>query len=246
MTKTKVFAHRGYSAVAPENSMLAFLWAIRVGADGIELDVQLTKDGEVVVIHDETVDRTTNGTGWVKDFTLSEITQLDNGSWFSTEYKDQRVPTLRQVLELVQGSKLELNIELKNSVVDYPDLEQKVIALVEEYDMEEQVIFSTFHLESVHRLHRLRPGYHIAALYNIHVDTPWKYAELLGINGIHPHYSLVTDDLVKESSQRGITVRPYTVDDPIEMERLFRAGVDAIITNVPPKCISLRQSLGMD
>lgn len=240
MTKCKVFAHRGYSAIAPENSMIAFLWAMRVKADGIELDVQMTKDKELVVIHDETVDRTTNGIGWVKDYTLEEITQLDIGSWFSEEYRDQRVPTLRQVLELVKGSNLELNIELKNSVVSYLGMEEKVVNLVEEYEMEDQVILSSFHLQSIHRLHQLRPHFQLAALYDMYVDAPWKYAELLGIKGIHPHYSFVTEEIVSECHKRGIAVRPYTVDDPIEMKRLMDAKVDAIITNVPPTCISLR------
>lgn len=242
MIRTKVYAHRGYSAIAPENSMIAFLLAMKF-SDGIELDVQLTKDGEVVVIHDETVNRTTNGIGWVKDFTLEEITSLNNGSWFSSKYQDQRLPSLRQVLDLLKNSRLELNIELKNSYIPYPRLEEKVIELVEDFGMEDRVILSTFNLESVHRLQQLRPHYQIAALYNMHVDSPWKYGELLGLKGIHPHHSFVTEELVRECKKRNIAVRPYTVDDEAEMKRLLKLGVDAIITNVPPTLLRLRDEM---
>lgn len=135
------FAHRGASAVCPENTMAAFRKGLELGATGIETDVQMTKDGGLVLIHDETLNRTTSGTGYVKDHTLAELLEVDAGSWFGPEFKDERLPLLEDLLDLLQGRDTILNIELKNGTFLYPGMEEKVIAAVRDFKMSDRVIF---------------------------------------------------------------------------------------------------------
>lgn len=142
--KTKIFAHRGSAGTHPENTMAAFREAERVGADGIELDVHLTKDNEVVVIHDSTADRTTNGTGEMRNLTLKELRKLDAGLNYSKKYKGERIPALKEVLSWMQENTLELNIELKNVTVEYPGFEEKLLEEVVEFGMEERLFLSSF------------------------------------------------------------------------------------------------------
>lgn len=231
---TKILAHRGFSAAAPENTIAAFKAAIEAGADGFELDVHMTRDGELVVIHDETVDRTTNGTGWVKDLTLRELKELDAGLWFSPQFVNERIPTLGEVLELVRDSKHIVNIELKNNLLAYPGMEEKVIKEVEKLGME-TVSFSSFNHVSVYNLSQLHPSFKTGTLYDEPISDSWSYAKSLGASAIHPHHLLVTEEVVMRAHEYGIRVHPYTVDQEDEAKRLIGLGVDAIITNVPDR-----------
>ncbi|SEN07769.1 glycerophosphodiester phosphodiesterase [Lihuaxuella thermophila] len=241
MAQTQICAHRGCSAVAPENTLAAFQMAIESGADGIELDVHLTRDGEIVVLHDETVDRTSDGTGWVKDLELSEIKRLDSGRWFSEKYRGETIPTLSEVLELVRETNLWINIELKNNIVIYPRMEELVVEAVERYGLQDRVILSSFNHHSLRHLKLYRPGLELAALFGAGLYEPWVYAEHLGVDAIHPYYPAVTDEMIAGCHARGIRVRPYTVDDRKQMERLISANADAIITNFPHR---LRELVG--
>ena len=148
----KNFAHRGFSGKYPENTMLAFRKALECGADGIEMDVQLTKDGELVVIHDERVDRTTNGTGYVRDYTLDELRKLDASYIYSDEVGFQTIPTFDEYCQWVSGTPLVTNIELKTGVYPYPGIEDKVWPVLQRYHLEEKVIISSFNHESVLRM----------------------------------------------------------------------------------------------
>ena len=138
---TKVWAHRGASGYAPENTLEAFKKAEKMKADGVELDVQLTKDGELVVIHDETVDRVSGEKGFVKDYTLKELKRLNVSKHMPSYDKKTRIPTLDEVFDLLKNTEMTINIELKNGIVQYKNLEKKVLALVEEYDM------ATYHMQ---------------------------------------------------------------------------------------------------
>lgn len=240
MKKTQIFAHRGSSKAAPENTMAAFEKALEDQADGIELDVQLTKDHHVVVIHDELVDRTTNGMGPVHHFSLSEIQKLDSGTWFSPSFSGQRIPTLSEVLEWIKDTDLVLNIELKNKKVAYPGLEQKVVELVEYFGMEKRVILSSFNHQSLKYLHQLRPNWRIGVLFDSYVEEPWNYAKQLGAEAIHPPFQAVYEEAVRICHAHGIRLRPFTVDDPVVMERFIQLGIDAIITNVPDQLKRIR------
>ena len=141
--KTKVWAHRGASAYAPENTLEAFLLAAEQGADGVELDVQLTKDGEMVVVHDEEIDRVSDGSGFVKDYTLAELKIL-NFNKTHPEYQDVKIPTLREVYEALKPTGMTINVELKTGIFWYKDLEKKVLELTKEMEMEDRVIYSSF------------------------------------------------------------------------------------------------------
>ncbi|MBA4601198.1 glycerophosphodiester phosphodiesterase [Thermoactinomyces mirandus] len=235
MSQTKVFAHRGFSGIAPENTMAAFEKALEAQADGIELDVHLSRDGELIVMHDEKVDRTTNGSGWIKDLTLAELKQLDNGSWFGKDYENETVPTLAEVLELVGDSDLAVNIELKNTIIPYPGLEQKVIREVERFQMQDRVILSSFRHDSLQLVKKICPAMQVGALYACGMVDPWVYAGYLGVDAIHPHYLAATEEIVAGCHRHGIRVRPYTVNEEEDMKCLISAGADAIITNYPDR-----------
>ena len=148
---TKIFAHRGASAYAPENTMEAFHLAAKQGADGIELDVHVTKDGEVVVTHDEKIDRVSNGSGFVKDMTLRELKRLSFHNHMES-YVGAGIPTLREVLEFVKTTTMAVNIELKTGLYWYPNIEEKTVALVHELGMQDRIIYSSFNHHSIAKL----------------------------------------------------------------------------------------------
>ena len=158
MSNTKVFAHRGASGYAPENTLEAFALAIRQGADGIELDVQLSSDGIPVVIHDETIDRVTDKTGYVKDYTLQELKELTVLKDRFPAYNQSKIPTLKEVLEAVKPSGIQVNIELKTGIYWYPDIEKKVAEIVEETGMKDRIVYSSFNHYSVQPAERNRTG----------------------------------------------------------------------------------------
>ena len=185
---TLIIAHRGSAGTHPENTMEAFYEAERVKADGIELDVQLTRDGEIVVIHDETVDRTTNGKGFVKDYTFKDIQKLQaNYKYKSKLFKKNRVPSLREVFQWMKGNELLCNIELKNSIMDYPGMEEKVIELIREFGFQDRIIISSFNHYSIVACYRLEPEVEIAPLYSSGLFMPWIYAQSLRAGGYIPN-----------------------------------------------------------
>ncbi|MBD1371285.1 glycerophosphodiester phosphodiesterase [Hazenella sp. IB182357] len=233
-------AHRGFSAQYPENTMVAFEQARLAGADGFEIDVHLTKDGQIVVIHDEKVDRTTNGTGWIKDLTWEQIKELDSGSWFHSQFASEQIPSLQDVLQYVYRHGLMLNIELKNNIVPYPSLEEKLIQEIIHFGLEDQVYLSTFNHHSLHVLKEIAPTIQSAALYVARMYQPWQYANLIGVEAIHPHYQSITDSDIKQCHEQGLKVRAWTVDDETQMQRLLLAEIDAIVTNVPDRLAQLQ------
>ena len=186
MNKVKIFAHRGASAYAPENTLEAFRLAMEQGADGIELDVQMTKDGELVVIHDETIDRVSNGNGAVRDYTLEELKQFSVSNHFE-QYPDVKIPTLREVLELIKPGTMEINIELKTGIYWYPQIEQKVLELVKEEGMEERIIYSSFNHYSVQKIRELSPEAETAYLIGDVMLDVADYTRNTGIKGLHLH-----------------------------------------------------------
>lgn len=238
---TKIFAHRGAAGTHPENTMVAFYEAERVGADGIELDVQMTKDGALVVIHDETVDRTTDGTGWVKDFTLRDLQSLHAGYKFAEQYPTCRIPLLEEVLAWISGTSLLLNIELKNGLIAYERLEEKVIHLVKHYRLEPRVIFSSFNHNSMARCRQLAPTIETALLYMESLYQPWQYVRLLGASGLHPYYRTVSESFVRDAHFHHVHVRPFTINSEEAMKTMFRYEVDAIFTDYPEKAIQQKK-----
>ena len=240
---TLIFAHRGSSGTHPENTMLAFYEAERAGADGIELDVHLTRDGEVVIIHDETIDRTTNGTGYVKDFTLEELQTFDAGSQFKEGKYSAKIPTLVEFFEWFKVTDgMVCNIEIKKTTFTDFALEEKTVALIKQFGLEERVILSSFNHYSIVYCHRLAPEIEIAPLYMEGLYKPWTYARLLSAKGIHPYYRAVNEELIQQCQKRGIAVRPFTVNREADLLRFFRANTAAVITDFPERARKLRDS----
>ncbi|OEF99200.1 hypothetical protein BHF71_09635 [Vulcanibacillus modesticaldus] len=243
MKKFLVIAHRGASAISPENTMIAFKRAIDIGVNAIETDVQMTKDGQLILIHDEKLDRTTNGMGFVKDLTLEEIRNLDAGSWFSSEYQGEKIPTLDEFFQLVKPTTLFINLEIKMGFVMYPGLEEKIVQKIKEYDMEKRVTISSFNHYSIALVKRIAPELNTAVLYTEGLYQPWEYAKFIGATALHPYKEVVYSDIVRGAHQSGMKVFPYTVDDKKEMLSMIEMGVDGLITNVPDRLLLLLREL---
>ena len=230
----KVFAHRGYSGKYPENTMLAFREAEKTGADGIELDVQLTKDGELVIIHDETLGRTTNGSGWVKDHTLAELKELDAAKIRPELGVREQIPTFDEYCRWVKDTKLITNVELKTGIVYYPEIEEKTAETVRQYGLEDRVIFSSFNHLSALRMKQLLPGCPVGALVE-HDDlqNAGFYCRRYGFDCYHPDGELFTRENAENCREHGIGVNVWTVNGLGMLERLTEWGVDGVITNYP-------------
>ncbi len=233
MNKTLIWAHRGASGYAPENTLTAFQKAIDMQADGIELDVQITKDGELIIIHDETVDRVSDAKGWVKDFTFEEIREMNVNKDFP-ELGKAMIPTLEEVLMLIKQTNLTVNIELKNGIIFYKELEEKVLALTKKMDMWNRVIFSSFNHYSIMKLKELDPSAKVGFLYGDgHMGMP-EYAELYGVKALHPAlYNLQFPGFVKKCKEKNIKIHTWTVNEEEHIKMALGLQVDAIITNYP-------------
>lgn len=231
----KIWAHRGASGFAPENTLPAFEVAKELDVDGIELDVHLTKDGEVVVIHDEQIDRTGDGKGLVKDYTLEELKQF-NFAKNKPLYGFVTIPTLREVYELFQGTDYMINVELKTGRFEYDGMEEKVHALTEEMGMTRQVIYSSFNHASILRMQQYATEERTAFL----ISDGWldvaEYAQKHQVQAIHPaaHYPGL-DEMIRACHAKGIKVNVWTINEEEEALRMKEMGAEAIITNHPGK-----------
>ncbi|MGO4108341.1 glycerophosphodiester phosphodiesterase [Paenibacillus sp. YAF4_2] len=243
MTTFMNYAHRGASGSYPENTMIAFEQGIALGATGIETDVQMTKDGKLVLIHDEKLKRTTGVNKLVADVQSEELLRLDAGSWFSPAFKDERIPTLEQLLTLAKRTQTFVNIELKNGIVQYPGLEQKVIDTVRAFGMSDQVILSSFNHYSLIECKRLAPDIPTGILYMEGLYRPWKYALSMGATALHASHYAVLPDWVAEAAQQGVIYNVFTVNEPAEMIRLIQAGVAGIITDYPDRLTAVLSKL---
>ncbi|MGM9987647.1 MAG: glycerophosphodiester phosphodiesterase [Bacillaceae bacterium] len=234
-----IFAHRGSKGTHPENTLAAFREAIAVGADGIEFDVHLTSDGEMVIIHDEKLNRTTTGKGYVKDYTLAQLKQVDAGVKFSKQFKGERIPTLREVFELVKDTNLILNIELKNDVFRYEGMEEKVVSLIKDFHFEDRVLFSSFNHDSIALLQELAPHIPAALLYQFYDEEVVND----GINkkgeGLHLDIRLLEQEMVQQAHQNGLPVRVWTVNKEKDIQKMMNYDVDAIFSDFPKRALEM-------
>lgn len=241
--KTNVYGHRGASEYAPENSMEAFKLAYDMGADGIEFDVQLSKDGQIVVIHDETIDRTSNATGYIRDYTLDELRTFDFNN-NKENFNNIKIPLLVDVLKEFENKEFLLNIELKNNILPYPTLEEKVLELVEQFEFIDNTIFSSFSHSSMVYLKSLRPDAKIAFLYSNKIVDVTDYLQKFDISIANPSEALCGSksdiELFHNNNQQ---VNVWTVNYGSVMRKLFDMGVDGIITNKPDLAVEIKNDV---
>lgn len=240
-----VLGHRGAMGDAPENTLPSFRKGVELMATMVELDIHLSKDGELVVIHDATVDRTTNGTGNVSDLTWPELARLDAGSWFAPEFVGARIPRLEEVLDAVADQVL-INIEIKKGPDGpYPEIVDRMAALLEKLQCIDRVVISSFEPSYLRNVRSRLPEVEIAILYS----KPWPdvmdEALRQGWNGLHVHRSLVTKEYVDEAHAKGLVLRAWNPNDPGEMRRLIEAGVDGIGTDYPKVLYELAREMGV-
>lgn len=238
---TKIFAHRGSKGTHPENTLAAFRHSIELGVDGIELDVHLSKDQELVVIHDETLERTTNGSGFVYEHTLAELKELNASSWFSLYDDVQQIPTLEEVLTLCNhlGFTGIVNIEVKTDQIDYPMIEERLVSLLQQ---EKTFIpmYSSFNLLTLDRLHKLDPIIKKAWIME-GTDSTIDFANYFqAIDSIHPNFEWV---VTAQEELSGFTksIRPWTVNQESEMWMCFEKKFSGFHTDYPEKALALKQ-----
>ena len=227
------YAHRGASAYYPENTMLSFEKALEMGATGIETDVQLTKDGVLVLIHDEMVNRTTNGEGFVKDYTYRELNKLDARAWKGEEFAGAKIPTVEELIYLTLDKNVIVNFEIKNGIVIYEDIEQKLIDIIYKHKINRKVILSSFNHYSIDKCNKISKGINTGILYMEGIYKPYNYAKTVGANAIHPHFQAINEEVIKETQKHRTQINVFTVDNEEKMKFLLDMKVDGIITNCP-------------
>lgn len=230
---TKYLGHRGYSGNYPENTMLAFQKAMEAGADGIELDVQFSKDGRLVIIHDETLDRTTTGKGWVRDHTLEELKSLDASFKFTGQYGVNQIPTLCEVLDYMKDKDAVTNIELKTGVFEYEGIEEAVLNCVRKHNLSDKVIISSFNHYSILRMRKLAPELKCGLLTDCWLINAGKYVHDLAVPCYHPAFRNLTPEITKEIKQYGLEINTWTVNTLEDFKNLESLGVDVAIGNYP-------------
>ncbi len=230
----KVFAHRGFSGRYPENTMLAFEKAVECNADGIELDVHLSKDGEVMIMHDEALKRTTGRPGIVSDYTRAELERIGVGKNEEGEWNEQpTIPSLEEYLEKI-GSKVITNIELKTAPLYYPGIEEKTAALIRRYGLEEKIIISSFNWLSVLRMQKIAPELKYALLFSgIELENMGLLFSDMGIDYYHPDEKLLSQSLIQDMKVCGIGINAWTVNDEKRVMECLSMGCDGVITNFP-------------
>lgn len=234
----QIYAHRGSSGLYPENTLAAFLDAAQLQITGIELDVHLTKDHELVVIHDEMINRTSNGQGFVKDLTVDELKTYDFGIRFSKAFQGEKIPLLAEVLEIFSETNHLINIELKTDVVRYEGIEEKVLQLVHEMGIAHRVIISSFNHQSIQIIKDLDPHIQTAALAMKGFADPFHYLHELQADALHISHRAIRNPSIQRLISQGVPVRAFTVNKPRTMLALKKMGVQAIFTDYPEKMMA--------
>lgn len=230
-----IIGHRGASAAAPENTLAAFNLAAALGSDAVELDAKLSKDGVPVVMHDPTVNRTTDGRGRVCDLTLADLRSLDAGSWKDAKFSGERVPTLTEVFESL-GSRLWINVELTNYTTRGDGLEAAVIALIRKMNLQRRVLLSSFSLFAIRNVRRLDPALPLALLtasgMPIYLREAW-FAPFIPHEARHPDMAQLKQKGAAYFKRRGYRVNVWTINDAVDMREFVKQGIDGLITDAP-------------
>lgn len=241
--KTLIFAHRGASAYEPDNTMEAFDLAHKMGADGIELDVRLTSDGQVVIFHDNTLDRVTNMRGTIPEYTLAELKAMDVGyGFFGGQRKGYKIATLDEVYDLIAPLDMIVNVEIKEKT---PEIIKVCADIAKRHKMEEKIIYSCFNHYQIRRVKEEIPNAFIAPLHAFNLLDPWDYCLKIGAKATHPDKDVIkkVPDFVKNCHDKGIRVHVWTADAPEDIQLLLDRGVDVIMTNYPDVGVDLRNKV---
>ncbi|HMM10777.1 MAG TPA: glycerophosphodiester phosphodiesterase family protein [Bacteroidales bacterium] len=249
-----VIAHRGASGIAPENTLAAIRKAMETGVNMIEIDVHLTRDMQVVVVHDYTIDRTTNGSGKIKNLDFSQIRAFDAGRWFSAEYAGERIPSLDEVLSLVNG-RHKLLIEIKPSRTNDKHTEMKVLESIRSHHAQFWCIIQSFSPKVLQNMRMLDP---VVELHQLVVGDvpllPLHYHQTLAggsftqyrhVSAVNPNHRFASKRKINKLHKRGQRILVWTVDDPQVMEDMIAKGVDGIITNHPERLINILRTKGL-
>ena len=228
-------AHRGAAGSRPELTRVAFERAIELGVDMIELDVQLTRDGKLVVLHDLVLGRTVPGSGSVRDYDLADLQRLDAGSWFAAEYAGARVPSLDEVLDLTRG-RVALNVEIKSPSGDWEATAQALLVALEEKDCLETTLVSSFAMGALRAIRLAGETVRLAVLWHRgDAADAFGHAEALGAEALHPHHALVTPALIAAACQGDLRVNTWTVNEVSRMRELVDLGIDGIVSDYPER-----------
>ncbi len=230
-----VLGHRGAMGLAPENTLVSIKTALKYNVDLFEIDVHLSKDKELIVIHDETVDRTTSGKGYVSQLSSKSIKSLDAGIKFEARFKGEKVPFLEEIFNLMKKYDVKLNIEIKNGPVFYKGIEKRVISLIDKYDYYDRIIISSFDHYSLKRIKEINNRAYTGLLYSSNIYDLEKYVEKLELSAVHPHNYWATKDFVKKMHENDIAVNTWVINDRKEFIKFSRIGVDSMGTNFPNK-----------
>ena len=234
-----IYGHRGASGYAPENTLEAFRLSMDMGAEGFELDVHMSRDGELVVIHDETVDRTTDGTGLVRELTLKQLKALDASNGMAA-YRGAKIPTLEEVFSLIQNTNHVVNVEIKTDDWFYPGIEEKCLALAAKMGVEDRILYSSFNHHTLMKLRRLKPDAKLGMLFGDIMVEPWVYARPLNVDYLHPmKMNIYVPGFPEGAAASGLGVNMWTINDEQTMRRCLETGA-GIITNYPDVAVALR------
>lgn len=235
----KVFAHRGFSGLYPENTMLAFRKAIEAGADGIELDIHESRDGKLVIIHDENLVRTTGVDALVNNLTLEQITHI-NASKTKDDAFDSPIPSFEEYLDFAAKGNFITNVEIKTGITWYPDIEKKAIEMIRAFHLEDRIIFSSFNWISVMRAKALAPEIECGFLYEDcrHNNLALQTKEA-GIQYMHPDFKLLDDEVVSQCKENGIGLNVWTINTQERMQKLIDWDVNSTISNYPDMCLRM-------
>ncbi len=243
MKKTLNFGHRGFKSRYPENTMISFEKALAVGVDGLEFDVHLSKDGVPVIIHDETLERTCNKSGFVKDLTLAELKTVNAGANFkgtdASKSFNEKIPTLEEYFDLVKTKNIISNIELKTGVFEYTGIEEKVYELIKKYSLQDRCIISSFNHESILRFKKIAPQIKCGFLVDSWQIAPASYLKQHKIECYHPSAYLLTRPFVDELHSNNIEVNAWFGTIQFDYAQVIKTGLDGIITDFPDKVESL-------
>ncbi|MFW6035682.1 MAG: glycerophosphodiester phosphodiesterase [Halanaerobiales bacterium] len=240
--KPLIIGHRGAMGSAPENTAFSFEKALKCGADGVEFDIHMTKDSHLIVIHDEKLDRTTDGKGLINEHTLEELKQVNAARKYSGKVKTQEILTLEETLDLVGGSKI-INIEIKNGPIFYPEIEEKALDVIKNYNIVEKVIISSFNHYTIKKIKTLAPDVKCGIIYMAGLYQPWKYAKTVGAGAVHPFHLSITEELITDCQKNDIKVNLFGVNKEEMLARAIKANVDMIITDFPDTAVRLRDKL---